>query len=87
MIIIQYNTICRLLHGPALAMAATLPASCSWIFSSSIGVVTTIWQKPALPPAAISRNRVSFLPTTDHDRGAGPTVNTSNVCTHTNARN
>ena len=39
----------------ALSDAATLPASCSWILSSSMGVVTTIWQKPAHPPAAISR--------------------------------
>jgi len=31
------------------------PASCMEILRSSIGVVMTIWQRPALPPASISR--------------------------------
>lgn len=32
-----------------------LPASCSWIFSNSIGVVTIIWHKPAPAPDKSSR--------------------------------
>lgn len=36
-----------------------LPASCSCILSNSMGVVTTIWQKPAPPPDRISRGTVS----------------------------
>jgi len=38
-----------------------LAPSCSWIFKSSIGVVTTVWQNPANPPAVISLGNVSFL--------------------------
>lgn len=36
------------------------PASCSWIFSISMGVVTITWQVPAPQPASISLYRVSF---------------------------
>lgn len=38
---------------PGLAWAAIRPASCSCIFSSSMGVVIIIWQNPARPPATI----------------------------------
>lgn len=36
------------------------PASWSWIFSISMGVVTITWQVPAPQPASISLNRVNF---------------------------
>lgn len=37
------------------------PASCSWIFSISMGVVTITWQVPAPQPASISFSSVSCL--------------------------
>lgn len=43
----------------------SLPASCSWIFSISIGVVITTWHMPAPHPANISLNTVRFFLLTD----------------------
>lgn len=37
------------------------PASCSWILSISMGVVTITWQVPAPQPASISLSSVSFF--------------------------
>lgn len=37
------------------------PASCSWILSISMGVVTITWQVPAPQPASISLRSVSFF--------------------------
>ena len=39
----------------------SLPASCSWIFSISMGVVMTTWHMPAPQPASISLSTVSPL--------------------------
>lgn len=39
----------------------SLPASCSWIFSISMGVVTTTWQVPAPHPASTSPHRGKYL--------------------------
>lgn len=45
------------------------PASCSWILSISMGVVTITWQVPAPQPASISFSSVSgFLPKEKRDR-------------------
>lgn len=41
----------------------SLPASCNWIFSISIGVVTTTWQVPAPHPASTSPHSGNFLQT------------------------
>lgn len=41
----------------------SLPASCSWILSISIGVVTTTWQVPAPHPASTSPHRGKCLET------------------------
>lgn len=43
----------------------SLPASCSWIFSISIGVVITTWHMPAPHPANISLNTVRLFLLTD----------------------
>lgn len=37
----------------------SLPASCNWILSISMGVVTMTWHMPAPQPASISLNTVS----------------------------
>lgn len=42
------------------------PASCSWIFSISMGVVTTTWQVPAPQPARTSPQRGRCLETQSH---------------------
>lgn len=47
----------------------SLPASCSWIFSISIGVVITTWHMPAPHPANISLNTVSLFLLTDRILG------------------
>lgn len=39
----------------------SLPASCSWILSISMGVVTTTWQVPAPHPASTSPHRGKCL--------------------------
>lgn len=43
------------------AHAPIRPASCSWILSISMGVVTITWQVPAPQPASISLSSVSFF--------------------------
>lgn len=39
----------------------SLPASCSWILSISMGVVTTTWQVPAPHPASTSPHSGKYL--------------------------
>lgn len=46
----------------------SLPASCSWILSISMGVVTTTWQVPAPQPASTSPHRGKYLWTKSKDK-------------------
>lgn len=57
----KYTTIKNLESCVSVALVLPRrPASCSWIFSISIGVVTMTWHIPAQQPASISLKTVNL---------------------------
>lgn len=58
---LKYTTIKNLESCVSVALVLPRrPASCSWIFSISIGVVTMTWHIPAQQPASISLKTVNL---------------------------